>query len=454
MAWDSSIRFRLTAWYSAMLLGGLILFGIGTWLAVTISVTQAVDQELKSHVDALQRFVQMMPEQELDEELREFAMGAIDGNLLQVRDSSGRDLLTSPLAAAFAQAHPGWDEVAWKGRRYRVLSGISFPAHGRRFDVAAASNLDERGLILSRFRMLLLLSVPTVLLLAAFGGYWMSRRALRPVAEMTAAARSIGIDNLARRLRVPDTRDELQRLAETWNDMLERLERSVKRLSQFTADASHELRSPIAFIRTASEIALRQQRTPDAYRDALRQIHEESERISNLVEDLLELSRADGAATLQIAPLDLAEVVDEVCRQEQRQARAKDLALDVRVPGQAMVIQANDSAIRRLIRVLLDNAIKYTPAGGRIEVSVDHQQERVELAVRDSGIGISESDLPKVFDRFYRADKARSRDEGGCGLGLSIAQWIARCHHAEIVAESETGRGSVFRIAFRDAKPS
>jgi len=450
MASDGSIRFRLTAWYTAILLAGLALFGMGTWIAVSVSVTQAVDQSLRNRVDALKQFLETVPEQEVPDEVKEFAMGAPEGNLFQVRDSEGRELLSSPLAATLARARPGFGELSWGGRRYRVLSQVSFVVRGRRYQVAAGANLDERSYILDRFRVLLLLAIPSVLSIAALGGYWLSRRALRPVDEMTAAARSIGIDNLSRRLRVPQTGDELQRLAETWNDMLDRLDHSFKRLSQFTADASHELRSPIALIRTSAEIALRKPRTPEAYREALQRIHEESERTSHLLEDLLVLARADGgAAPLQLAPVDLAEVVDDVCREEQRQARAKDLNLEVRVPDQTIVIQGNDGAIRRLVRVLLDNAIKYTPAGGRIEVSLDHQGDGVELAVRDTGIGIAGTDLPRVFDRFYRADQARSRDEGGSGLGLSIAQWIARCHRAEIHAESDAGRGSVFRIAFR-----
>jgi heavy metal sensor kinase len=453
MAIERSIRFRLTAWYSLMLLSALALFGVGTWIAVSISITQAVDQSLANRVASLQRYLEFMVVHEasddLAEELKEFAMGAPEGNLLQVRDSSGKDLLSSPLIASNRWKN-GFTEVAWGGKRYRLLLNPALIAGGRRFQVAAAANLDERAEILHRFGVLLMLAIPSALLLAAFGGYWMSRRALQPVDDMTQAARLIGIDNLARRLRVPATGDELQRLAETWNEMLGRLQNSVARLSQFTADASHELRSPITFIRTASEIALRQQRSAEAYRETLRQIHDESERTSRLIEELLILARADsGAGVLQFAPVDLREVVDQVCRQENPQARDKDLDLAVRVPDQAVTIQGNDPAIRRLIHALLDNAIKYTPAGGRIEVSLDQGRERVELAVRDTGIGIAQADLPRVFDRFYRADKARSRDEGGCGLGLSIAQWIARCHRAEISAESDAGRGSVFRIAFK-----
>jgi heavy metal sensor kinase len=388
------------------------------------------------------------PRDDLREELREFAMGASEGNLLQVRDSTGQDLLSSPLISSRTWPK-GFREATWRGKRYRLLSHVDLNAAGKAFEVAAAANLDERAEILQRFGVLLILAIPSVLLLSAFGGYWMSRRALQPVDDLTLAARSIGIDNLSRRLHVPRTGDELQRLAETWNAMLERLQFSVTRLSQFTADASHELRSPVAFMRTAAEIALRQQRTPEAYREALRQIHEESERTSHLIEDLLVLARADtGSNVLQFAPVDLKELVDQVCRQDNQQARDKDLSLAVRMPEESVTIQGNDPAIRRLVHALLDNAIKYTPAGGRIEVSLDQRPERVELAVRDTGIGIAHADLARVFDRFYRADKARSRDEGGCGLGLSIAQWIARCHRAEISAESDAGRGSVFRIEF------
>ena len=450
---ERSIRFRLTASFAVVLFAALGLFGVATWIAVSISITQAVDHSLTTRVDAVKGFLQYtaeaVPPVEVPEELKEFAMGAPEGNLIQVRDSFGRDLLTSPSADALVQPRPGFSEVTWRGKRYRVLSRIAVAVKGRSYTVSTAANLDERAEILDRFALLLLFAIPAVLLIAAAGGWWMSRRALRPVDEMTQAARAVRIDSLERRLRVPRTGDELQRLAETWNEMLGRLQHSVERLRQFTADASHELRSPIAFIRTAAEIALRQHRTAESYRDALFQIHDEAERMSNLVENLLVLARADaGAAAMPFTIVDLGDVVGAVCQQEKSHANEKQLDLALRIAERPVTIHGNDPAIRRLLHVLLDNAIKYTPAGGRIEVSVDRRAERVELAVRDNGIGIAPSDLPRVFDRFYRADKARSRDEGGCGLGLSIAQWIAHSHRAEIEAESGSGQGAVFRVRF------
>jgi len=449
----SSIRFRLTAWYTVALVAALAVFAVAARIAVRISMTQAVDHSLTARVDALKRYLEYcidnVPPEDLAEELREFAMGAPEGNLLELRDAQGHELLSSPLTPAVDCAACGFREMNRAGRPYRVLS-LELKVRGKTYRVLAAANLDGRVYMLHRFTLLLLFAIPPVLLVAALGGWFLSRRALRPVDEMTEAARSIGIDRMSARLAAPRTGDELQRLAETWNNMLDRLEHSVKRLSQFTADASHELRSPVAFIRTAAEIALRQERTTASYRETLRQIADESERMSRLIEDLLMLARADAASEpLQLAPVNLADVVDQVCRLEERQARAKDLAFDVRVPEGRIVIQGNDPAIRRLVHALVDNAIKYTPSGGRIEVSLDDRQGAVELSVRDSGIGIGPADLPHVFDRFYRADKARSRDEGGCGLGLSIAQWIARRHRAEILAESDAGRGSVFTIAFQ-----
>ena len=401
----ASLRFRLSAWYTLVLLACLGLFGLGAWIAVRNSVTHGVDQSLVNRMDRLRQFLEYtaaaVPPQEVPEELKEFAMGVPEGNLLQVRDSNGEFLLTGAYPAGATGR-----EITIRGARYRTLSQ-TLVVRGRRYDAIAAASLAEREYILRRFGVLLLVAVPFVLLVAGFGGFWMGRT-------------------------------------------LERLDNAVKRLTQFTADASHELRSPVAVIRTTAEIALRHNRSEQAYRDALQQIREESERTSQLIEDLLALARADaGAGALELAPIDLAELVEEVCRQERKRASGKSLTLDVRLSRDNVLVYGNEAAIRRLIRVLVDNAVKYTPAGGEIEVSVEDRKERVELCVKDNGIGITGAELPHVFDRFYRADKARSRDEGGCGLGLSIAQWIARCHGAEIQAESAAGQGSVFRIAFK-----
>jgi heavy metal sensor kinase len=354
---------------------------------------------------------------------------------MEVQDSQGNQILASKA-------------LQNNSLEVRTLTSLA-NINGQQYRVLVATPLDSTEATLRRLRTLLLWTIPAVLVLASLGGYWISRRALAPVDEITLAARSIGIQNLSQRLSVPATGDELQRLSETWNDMLARLESAVKRLSQFTADASHELRTPVALIRTTAELTLRRERSPDTYREALRQVVLESERTSRLVEDLLLLARADaGLPALSLERLELAPLVRDVCQQGQVLAEARQLQISTEAPEDPVYVEANDPALRRLLLLLLDNAVKYTPAGGRITVSVVFDPAGPTVAVRDTGIGIADSALPHVFERFYRADESRNRDAGGTGLGLAIAKWIAERHHASLEAESVLGEGSTFRVRF------
>ncbi len=204
-----------------------------------------------------------------------------------------------------------------------------------------------------------------------------------------------------------------------------------------------------ALIRTTAELTLRRERSPDTYREALRQVVLESERTSRLVEDLLLLARADaGLPALSLERLELTPLVRDVCQQGQVLAEARQLKISTEAPEDPVYVEANDPALRRLLLLLLDNAVKYTPAGGRITVSVGSDPAGATVAVRDTGIGIADSALPHVFERFYRADESRNRDAGGTGLGLAIAKWIAERHHASLEAESVVGEGSTFRVRF------
>jgi heavy metal sensor kinase len=285
------------------------------------------------------------------------------------------------------------------------------------------------------------------LLCATAGGYWMSRRALAPVDQITHTARSISVHNLSSRLVVPKTRDELQRLSETLNGMLERLEGAFKKITQFTADASHELRTPVALMRTRAELSLRKPRSAEEYRDALAEVHSELEKTSSLVEKLMLLTRADyGAETLQLATANLAEIVRDACEQGATLAESKQIDFQKHIPQQPVWIKADPHALGRLFLILIDNAVKYTPPGGRVEVVVKDEDGHALGVVRDTGIGISEEDLPHIFERFYRADKARSRESGGVGLGLSIGHWIAEAHAGTIEVQSSLGHWSVFQV--------
>jgi signal transduction histidine kinase len=259
-----------------------------------------------------------------------------------------------------------------------------------------------------------------------------------------------GVDTgLAQRVRVPRTGDELQRMSETWNEVLERLEIAVKRMRQFTADASHELRTPLALIRATAELALRRDRAPEEYRDSLRAIEVEAEHMTALTESLLTVARADAnGIDMPLTATDLSELVNEVVHQSEGLAAEKGIRLEAGTGGQAVLASANASGIRRLLLILVDNAVKHTPAGGTVTVSATAGVGGAVLAVDDTGEGIAADALPQIFERFYRGDLARGSGSG-FGLGLSIAQAIAQAHGSEITVESTPGAGARFSLTLK-----
>jgi two-component system heavy metal sensor histidine kinase CusS len=445
-----SIGARLTFWYSLVLLAGLSIFGVGIWLSVSHSLRASLDQTLAEDTKGVITVLQSETEPgHLQEELIEYAAATPGGSLMEVQDARGKKIVASRIVELpAADSDRAFGVQAKRSGKYRTFT-TAVRVNGLTYRVLVATPMDPTEATLRRLRLLLLWSAPAVLLLAALGGYWISRRALAPVDEITREARVIGIRNLSQRLAVPNTGDEIQRLSETWNGMLARLEGAVKRLSQFTADASHELRTPIALIRTTAELTLRRERSAETYREALRQVVLESERTTRLVEDLLLLARSDaGLPSLPLERMELTPLVQDVCQQGRVLAEARQLRISAEIPDEPVYVEANDPALRRMLLLLLDNAVKYTPSGGQITLSVDRGPAGATVAVRDTGIGIPETALPHVFERFYRVDESRNRDAGGTGLGLSIAKWIAERHHASLEAESVVGEGSVFRIRF------
>jgi signal transduction histidine kinase len=301
----------------------------------------------------------------------------------------------------------------------------------------------------------MLWTVPALLALSALGGYFLSRQALRPVDEIAAAARSISVMNLSERLPVPATNDELQRLSETCNAMLARLDSAVSEIKRFTGDASHELRTPLSVIRTLAELALR---NPGADQESLRafaEIVEESGRTSRLLEEMLLLARADdGTARLGFEPVDLAEIVCVVGAKARLLAETNGHTLDVSIPAAEIPLVRGDySTLQRLLWILVDNAVKYTTPPGRIDIVLRESGELLIVEVRDTGIGISPADLPHIFKRFYRGARSRSHIDGS-GLGLAIARWIADTHQAALIAESRQSGGTTFRLSIPVLQPS
>ncbi len=448
------IRVKLTVWYFAVLAATFALFGTVAYFAMRHSILVTVDRGLHDEAagirELLERVAFKAPER-VAHALREHSEFGEEGNLLQVSDGEGHWVYRSHLMEFYnvprtAGGNFGLSTLWFSHRPFRLLTQeIRVGDETYRVQVAAGMHdLDEA---LEHYRWLLLLLSPVLLIFASVGGYWMSRRALLPVDEISRAARHIGRANISSRLPVSQSGDELQRLSETLNEMLERLEAAFRKMVQFTADASHELRTPVTLMRTTAELALRKPRSGEEYREALVQILKELERTSLLIEQLMLLARADsGMETLNIETLDLAESLREACTEGRTLAEAKQVSFCCEIPAPPVLVEGDSHALHRLFLILLDNAVKYTPALGKVIVSLRTLDGFAMAEVKDTGLGIAEGDLRHIFERFYRADKARSRSRGGTGLGLAIARWITEAHGGIIDVESAVGRGSVFRV--------
>lgn len=453
-----AIRVRLTAWYLAILALGLIALSVGNWFGMRASILRAVDQELEDRVKGVEKFmneqIASLTLAEIRDEFREHSVLGPGGDLFQVCNARGEWLYRSlPLennrVPIRLPAEAGADLRTENLTVQKVplrLASRRITVRGAEYTVQVATPMHEFFEALEQFSTMLLFSVPLLLVVASAGGYWISTQALRPVEEIRSAARSISINNLSGRLAVPDSGDELQRLSETLNEMLARLHDSVKRMSQFTADASHELRAPLSLIRTTAELAVRQGRVNPEF-DDMKQILAEAERTTRLIDSLLILARADSDEDgLHKETMDWSLSVREAVEQAQSAASAKRIRIDLAPPASPLVVLGDSEALRRLVFILLDNAVKYSPEGSTIDVSLSAKGDVAVCRVADRGMGIAASDLEYVFDRFWRADRARSRGMGGAGLGLAIAKWIVDRHDGTISVTSGSGSGSTFEV--------
>ena len=449
-----SIRLKLTAWYIAILLASLSIFGIAAFVAMRKGIEKSVDENLGGQADGVAEVMGRVLQQEparLQDELSEHQELREQADFLQVCDRSGHWIYRSRLMEHYdvpvpAEASFSAYNVTSADLPLRVLMR-EMSSGGQTYRIQVAMPMDDFNDAIDRFKWVVLLLTPLLLVAATAGGYWLSRRALAPVDQITRATREINSSSLARRLDVPKTGDELQRLSETLNTMLGRLEASFNRIAQFTADASHELRTPLALMRTTTEVSLRTSQNVSDYREAQEEVLAELEKTSSLVEKLMLLARADaGVESLQHLPVNIADCLREACKDGQVLAQAKQLSFGQTIDSSTLFVEGDSHALQRLFLILIDNAVKYTKSGGSITVGLKRNDDSVIAEFRDTGIGISGGDLPNIFDRFYRADKARSREFGGVGLGLSIARWVAEAHRGSVEVQSTPGSGSVFRV--------
>ena len=420
-------------------------------------------QTLSRRVDRLEdllRTTQDESQADRQDDFHEFAHATGNG-LAEVFRADGS--LAYPSPSAVARAFP-WPQVNNAGaeRFLRVdFGGQSYWMLARPFSLGGQSlylmaAAPEAGnlLVLHRFLLGLFISAPILLLVSSASGYWVGRRALKPVDRITTTVQSISIGSLSERLPVAATGDELQRLAETCNAMLDRLEASVIRIHQFTADASHELRAPLSFTRTVAEVALRNPHIDPESRRAFQQIVGEGAKAAVLLADMLTLARADANSSDMVwETVDLADVIANLVEKVKPLADERRLELSLSCDAdQCVRVKGDFASLRRLLWILLDNALKYTPASGSIRLTLNATATEATVLVSDSGIGIDRSDLPHIFERFYRADRSRSEVEGS-GLGLAIAKSIAEMHRGTLSAISQENSGTTFRIVLPLCNP-
>ena len=457
-----SIQVRLTAWYLLSLAIIVALFAGGSWLALKASMYHSIDRDLRYRIATVIPFIEshsLNTREQFEKVFANSSDSSIVGVFVQITNDQAAllyesDVLASHRVPLMPTGLPDGSisiatggERGWPVRvasRRIVVDGTGLTVHVVEPLRDLLSSLREYGLYLA-------LLVPGVLLLTATAGYWMSRRALAPVEHIRKEAEAIDPADLTTRLRVPPTDDELARLARTLNAMLTRIEEGFRSIERFTADASHELRAPLALIITAGDVTLRRERSREELVETLRKIVREARHMSKLVENLLALARGDAQReSSELLPVDVAGMLRELCAELGAAAREKGLKLTASIPDREVQVMGESTNLRRLFLILLDNAIKYTETGS-ITLSLDWQDSLVKVIVADTGIGIESAALPHVFDRFWRADKVRSRAEGGAGLGLSLASQIVQQHGGTISAESDSGRGSRFTVQLKAA---
>jgi heavy metal sensor kinase len=337
-------------------------------------------------------------------------------------------------------------EVKDDDDRHRLaIRRVSIPLSDATYVVVVGSDLEPTDEELESLREVLAYVIPIAIVLAGVGGWFLARQSLAPVAAMADRARNIGVGDFNARLPVANPRDELGRLAETFNDLLNRLEASLIQQRQFMADASHELRTPVTTSRTAAAVALQQpHRDEEEYRETLTIVEQQTTRLSRIVDDMFTLARADaGSYPVRRALMYLDEIVDDAVRAARVLADTKQVSVEL-TTVQSASFTGDEELVRRLIGNLLDNAVRHTRPGSVVHVSLGHESERYVLSVTDAGEGIAPEIQPHIFERFFRGDAARPSSDGGAGLGLALARWIARTHGGDVTLVRSSHEGTRF----------
>jgi len=464
-----SVRTRLTIWYVGILALVIVVFGAGIYALLSLALNTRLDSGLRASVDAtlvslarggaegepsLVAAVKALSESSF----REQAVAIFDSGGRLIAEKTGPDGNHARLPFPLAIPRDTIDfsvvarEPAGSSEDFRVAARrVAVTWDREPYLIVVAQSMKSVSEGLAPVREALFIGIPIAMALAGIVGWFLAGKSLSPVRTMAETARRITAENLEQRLPVANPKDELGSLATTFNELLSRLDGSFDQQRRFMADASHELRTPLHVMRTAAEVTLDQEhRSEHEYRDALHTVAVQAQRLTRIVDDMFTLARADaGDRSLSISDFYLDELIEEVVRASRILGSRKNVTVTSNTPAEAPV-RGDEDLLRRMILNLADNAVKHTPPGGSVALTLDHEGGAYRIRVSDSGPGIPADAQARIFERFYRAQESRERSEGGhgagAGLGLSIALWIAEAHGGRLALERSDESGSVFRV--------
>jgi len=456
------LRVRLTLWYGTALALVLIIFSVVLYAITARNLRDGVDQSLEETATAAVRsleergFLPLIDEEELLSQFPELTR--ID-KFFQIFTPSGTITIRSPnikrrevplsrtaLEATF-NGRTVFESAKYPNEPPLCVISVPINYRGRLlYIVQVGTSMESIEDTLHRFLILLIVAMPIALAAALAGGWFLAGRALRPVDAITLAAQRIAAGDLSQRLTMSTAPDEIGRLAGTFNNMIGRLDASFRQIRQFTSDASHELRTPLTVMKGETELVLRRPRPLEDYQSVLESNLEEIDRMTHIVDELLFLSRADmGEVKTGSIPVAVQSLVEDIYRQATLlgQDRNIEVMLGTVMPA---VVQGDELRLRELLLNLVENAVKYSHPGGKVEIALVTDSRHARLSVTDQGIGIASADQARIFDRFFRTDLARSHTKKGTGLGLAICAWIAESHGGRIEVKSDVGHGSIFTV--------
>ncbi len=463
-----SLAFKLTIWYVVIL--GIIIACSGTFLYEGFKkrLMEDTDEELREIAEGVNRRWRQPGvtwEEALGKAEEEFKARAPFLQAVELSEESGG---TFERIIRAKKTHPGfidfspdvysraerrdWDHLLYLTATDKTLAPsplrvVFLPVRGKTIIQAGISLEHVRG-NLNQLMIIMILSGLLLLLFASLGGSFIIRRALRPVLSVAQTAKHITADDLSLRIEAKNQKDEIGALVATFNDMIARLEKSVKKIRQFSGDVSHELRTPLTIIRGEIEVILRKARSAKEYHETLESVLDETHHMEKIIDDLLFLSRLEATDKIEFSDIvQLNEIVTRIWDSRSPAARRKGIELEIG-PASPVTIRGDRTLLERLVANLVDNSIRYTPSGGRVVMSVEEERPWAVLTVRDTGIGIPDESLPFIFDRFYVVDPSRSKEKGGSGLGLSIVNSVADIHGAVIDVRSRIEEGTTFILRF------